>query len=628
MPPMEQDIPAFKPQWLMQGQVTATGAATLWAASSSRKDCQGKGGSSRNRSSGHSRDQSSRQSSSRRSSVSSGSRRLDRDDMGKTRGYANFGRNKDKEREKDFDSRDRESRSITADRDGFQSFSSCRPERDRLNRARSKADTSSKGVISLNNGSTSKSNTVGVAFEREFPQLSSEDKNGKQDISRVPSPGITTPIQSLPPFTLSDGWTSKLVGAPLSSEPKKNLLTSSVPQAPPSKKPEVALNGGTALSMAETVMQAPQRTSSGPQLSIDAQKIEERTLRQNTLRPMTSTTSKSSVTSSSKSKGTRIGDLAGTSKAIQQSLALPANGSVRAPAKTELSKLTLSGSFKILSREQNCTAQTPKDSPGNPASPPSRVASMEPHKKPPLVQKPKVSTHDLPLVQGSSVGKSRLKFFESLRTKSSSSAVESGCEPSPSSGVDAKHDSCLDSGMKCMGNGKCFCEEANSSEGSQRHHSDSEENNPSLQSVDMAAGGSQQLVVENLESDSSSELADTGDEGFQVSVSDNADGSSSSALADSDDGYKNSQSGNEEASSSSEGTEPEDEEFPAEAIFTAEDLAFMISLGWSKDEKVQPLGLEEIADYVRRHKGLEQRLFSMEGNADIKIVLLYLCGQS
>jgi hypothetical protein len=34
---MEQDIPAFKPQWLMQGQVTATGAASLWAAASSRK---------------------------------------------------------------------------------------------------------------------------------------------------------------------------------------------------------------------------------------------------------------------------------------------------------------------------------------------------------------------------------------------------------------------------------------------------------------------------------------------------------------------------------------------------------------------------------------------------------------
>lgn len=229
-------------------------------------DCQEKGGSSRNRLPGHNRDQSSRQSSSRRSSVSIGSRRLDGDDTGKTRGYANFGRNKDKEREKDFDSRDRESRSVTADRDGFQSFSSCRPERDRLNRTRSKVDTSSKGVISLNNGSISKNNAVGVAFEREFPQLSSEDKNGRQDISRVPSPGITSPIQSLPPFTPSDGWTSKLVGAPLSSEPNKNLVASSVPQAAPSKKPEVALNSGTALSMAETVMQAPQRTSAGPQV--------------------------------------------------------------------------------------------------------------------------------------------------------------------------------------------------------------------------------------------------------------------------------------------------------------------------------------------------------------------------
>uniref|UniRef100_A0ACD5ZB05 Uncharacterized protein n=1 Tax=Avena sativa TaxID=4498 RepID=A0ACD5ZB05_AVESA len=624
---MEQDIPSFKPQWLMQGQVTATGAASLWAAASSRKDSQVKSGTSRNRSSGHNRDQSSRQSSSRRSSVSSGSCRLDRDDTGKTRGYANFGRNKDKDRDKDFDSRDRESRSVAADRDGFQSFSSCRPERDRLNRARSKADTSSnKGVGSLNNGSTSRSNTVAVAFEREFPQLSSEDKNGRQDISRVPSPGITTPIQSLPPFTPSEGWNSKLVGAPVASEPKKNLVASSVPQAAPSKKPEVAPNSGTGLSMAETVMQAPQRISFGPQLSIDAQKIEERTLRQNTLRPMTSTASKSSVTSSSKRKGTRNGDLAGSSKAMQQSLTLPANGSVRAPVKT---KLSLSGSYKILSREQNGITPTTKDSPGNPVSPQAPLASVEPQ-KPPVSQKPKVSTHDSPPMQSPSGLVPRFKFFEILRIKSSngsSSAVESSCEPSPSSAVDAKQDSCPNSGMKCTGNGTCFCEETNSSEGSQRHPSDNEENNSSFESADIAAVGSQQLLVENVESDSSSELADTGDEGFQVFVSDNAEGSSSSALADSDDGYKNSQSGNEEASSSSEATEPEDEEYAADAIFTAEDLAFMISLGWSKDEKVQPLGLEEIADYVRRHKGLEQRLLSMEANADIKLILLY-CGQS
>lgn len=615
----------------MQGQVTATGAASLWAAASPslRKDSQGKGGPSRNRSSGHNRDQSSRQSSSRKSSVSSGPRRLDRDrdEMGKTRGYANFGRNKDKEREKDFDSRDRESRSVAADRDGFQSFSSCKPERDRMNRARSKTDTWSKGVG--NNGSTSRSNAVGVSFERDFPQLSSED-NGKQEISRIPSPGITTPIQSPPPYTV-------LAEAPVSSETKKNLVASSVPQAAPSKKPEVVLNSGAVLSMAETVMQAPQKIYLGPQLSIDAQKIEERTLRQNTLRPLTSTASKSFVTSSSKTKGTR-GDPAGPSKAIQQALLPPANGSVRAPVKTELSKLSLSGSFKILTREQNGTAQAPKDSPGNPVSPPpAPVASVGPQKKPYQNQKLKIATHDLPLTQGA-YGDTKLKskirsnFFRTLRSKSSSgssSVIESGCEPSPSSIVDVEHDSCLKPGkaFSCMGNGKCSCEEANSSEGSQRHLSDNEENNSSLEPADMADGGSRQLLLENRESDSS-ELADTGDEGFQVSLSDNIDGSSSSAPADSDDGCKNSQSGNEEASSSSEATEPEDEEYPAEAIFTAEDLDFMTSLGWSKDEEVQPLGLEEIADYVRHHKGLEQRLLSMESNAHIKIVLLYLCSQS
>lgn len=229
-------------------------------------DYQGRSGSSRNRSSGHNRDQSSRQSSSQRTSGSNGSQRLDRDGMGKSRGYANFGRNREREREKDFDSRDRESSSVTADHDGFESFSSCRPERDRLNRAHSKADTWNKGVVSLNNGSTSRSNTVGITFEREFPQLSSEEKNGRQDISRVPSPGITTPIQSLPPFTTSDNWNSVLADVPVSSEPKKNPVASSLSQAAPSKQPEAVPNSGTALSMAETVMQAPQRISFGPQV--------------------------------------------------------------------------------------------------------------------------------------------------------------------------------------------------------------------------------------------------------------------------------------------------------------------------------------------------------------------------
>ncbi|XP_006647401.1 uncharacterized protein LOC102700496 [Oryza brachyantha] len=616
---MEQDLPALKPQWLMQGQVTTTGATNLWTVASTRPgpDNQGRGGSSKNHSSGHSRDQNSRASSSRVSG-SNGPRKHDRDGMGKSRGYASFGRNREREREKDFDSRDRESRSVTTERDGFASFSTCRPERDRLNRSRPKTDTWNKGVVSPKNCNTSRSNTGGVSFEREFPQLSFEDKNGRQDISRVPSPSITSPIQRIPPVAAPDRWNSVLADVPVSSEPKKNFVVSSVSRPAPSKQPEAAPSSGTSLSMAETVMQLPLRISVGPQVSTEAQKIEEITLRQNTLRPMTSPAIKSSITSSSKTKGARNGDSSGPSKATHQSLIPSTNGSARAPVKTDLSKLSQPGSFKILTREQKCATNTAKDCPDNPMSPPpAPIASVEPLKKPCVSQKLKVAPHDIPLspLQGAYVDKKlnprdKHKFFESLRTKSSNGAnstVESGC-PLLSSVAD----------VKCVGNGKCSCEESNSSDGSQRHLSDNE-NNSSLEHT--ADGVSHNLLLER--SNSSCEPADRGAE-FRVFLSNNTEGSSSSAAADSDDGYKRSHSGSEEASSSSEATELGDDEHPAEDSLPADFVAFMISLGWEKDKVVEPLGLEEIAVTVRANEELEQKLLSMEDNANIKIVLLYI----
>lgn len=244
--------------------------------------------------------------------------------MGKSRGYANFGRNRDKDRERDFDSRGRENRSTVAGRDDFKSFGTCKSERERMNRARSKADTWSKGVVSLNDGSASRnkavsssrsngqSNTVTIAstgtvvnslsnasvgtfvsnaaagssvsnssvsnivsnaskaasitFEREFPQLSLDDKNGRQGMSKVPSLCISTPIQNVPLITPSDSW-SALADLPLASDAKKSSVTSSLLQIAPSKQTEVVPNSGTALSMAETVMQAPPRISSGPQVT-------------------------------------------------------------------------------------------------------------------------------------------------------------------------------------------------------------------------------------------------------------------------------------------------------------------------------------------------------------------------
>ncbi|XP_062223006.1 uncharacterized protein LOC133921921 [Phragmites australis] len=684
---MEQDSHSLKPQWLMPGVVRAAGAANLWASPSPRADYQGNGSSSRNHSSGNDRGHSFRQSSSQRSSSSNGSRRPDWDGMGKPKGYANFGRNRERDREKGFGSRDREGKSVAADRDGFESFSTCRSERDRFNRARSKANTWNKGVVSLNNGttsrsnagvsssrsngvvsisesntivstsvisssasnasvstsasnvvvSTSRSNIVGIAFEREFPQLSLEDKNGRQGISEVPSPGISTPIQNVPLINASDGWNSVLADIPLLlNDTKKNPAVYSVLQTAPSKQTEAVPHSGTALSMAETVMQAPLKISIGPQPSIEAQKIEERTLRQYTLRPLTPPASKSSVLSYSKTKGARIGDPSGPSKITQQLKIQSANGSIRAPVKPNISKFSQSGSFQVLSREQNGTAHTSKDYPGNPVSPPAPLVSVEPQKKTPASQKFKIATHELPLpLQGpcgdrKSNARDKQRFFEMLRAKSSngsSTAFESGCQPSPSSLVGAKQDSSLNfgndfslfhSGMKCMGNGKCFCEEANSSEGSQRHLSDNDENISSLK-PDVADGVSRQLLVRRREADSSSELADTGDEEFQLSLSESAEGSSSSAPADSDDGCNISQSGNEEASSSSEATEPEDDKYPADP--PPEDKPFLRLLGWREDEVVQPLGLEEIADFVKGCEELKKKLRSMESNDNIKIIL-------
>lgn len=702
---MEQDTPTLKPEWLQKDR--AAGAANIWATASSRSDYQGTGGSARNHSSGHDCDRSSRQSSSRRSSGSNVSRRPDRDAMGKSRGYANFGKNRDKDRERDSDSRDRESRSTAADRHDFKSFGTCRSERDWMNRARSKADTWTKEVVNLNNGSASrnngvsssrsndKSNTVAstgtavvnsfnnaavgtfmsntavgtsisnasvrtsasnasvsnvvsngsnaasITFEREFPQLSLDEKNGRQGISKVPSPGISTPIQNVP--LPSDCWNSVLADIPLLSDVKKSTAMSSILQITPSKQTEVMPNSGTALSMAETVMQAPPRISSGPQLSMDTQKIEERTLRQYTLRPLTPPASKSSVLSL-KTKGTRLGDPTGSSKTLQQFKIQSANSSIRAPVKADISKLSQSGSFQVLSREQNGTAHTGKDCPIKPVSPPpTPLVSMDTQKKPVVSQKLKISTNERPLpLQGpcgdrKSNARDRHKFFATLRTKSSndsSIAFESGNQPSPSSLVDVKQDSSLSPGndfssfpseVECTGQGKCFCEEANSPEGSQRHLSDTEESIPSLKPT-VADGMSRQLLVESREAYSSSEPADTGDEGFQASLSDSAEGSVSSTPADSDDGWNRSQSGNEEASSLSEVTEPGDEDHPAD--ISPEDKRFLILLGWREDVQVEPLEFDEIADTVKGCEELKKKLQSMLSNDNIKSILHLIDGQS
>jgi len=297
---MDRGEPSLKPEWLVRGVATPTASATcLRPGTSPRAGDQDRGASSRNRSSGRDRERSSQQSSSRRGSGPSVSRRHDWDGTVKSRGYASFGRsNRDRGCEKDSDFHDWESRLGLPDgplRDGFGSFSSCRPESDRLSRVRPKLDTPTRTAgVSLENGNLSRKDAGGKSFEREFPHLSFEDNNGKHDVVRVPSPGIGSPIQSIPLVNAPDVWNSVLAEVPGFSEPSNTQVSSASARAVSSQQLEVS-NCGTALSMAETVMQTPLKISTTPQLLIDAQKIEERTMRQCILRPLTPSSNKNSV---------------------------------------------------------------------------------------------------------------------------------------------------------------------------------------------------------------------------------------------------------------------------------------------------------------------------------------------
>ncbi|PWZ46183.1 hypothetical protein Zm00014a_003238 [Zea mays] len=570
---MERSEPSLKPEWLLRPTVPAT---TYKPATLPHTDDHGRGASSRNRSSGRDRDRSSQHSSSRRGSSSSGPRRNDRDGIGKSRGYGNFGKhNKERIQEKDLDFRDRESRLVQSDdplRDGFESFSSCRSEKDRLNRTRSKVAISNRAVgVSLDNGNVSKKDNGVISFEREFPHLDSEDKNGKQDIGRVPSPGISTPIQNI------------------------------------------------------------------PLLSIDAQKIEERTMRQCILRPLTPSSNKIPASSSLdkllKSKGARAGESNGPIKVAPQLSTQPSSNSVRTPVKTELVKQSQSGSLQVLSREQNGAVNTAaKDSTSNPVSPVlGRSSSMEPMRKSIASPKLKVGTNGRSLhpLQGSfadrkASAKDKYKFFEMLRSKSvngSSAAIES-----PSSLTDDQQNSNLDLPFKFIENGSSSCEEANSCEGSQRHLSDNETIPPS-ESHDVLDEGSLGIQVEDKDVSSSQVLGGTQDLSSKKPQEDNVN-IVPIAPVYVNDGLMMPNSVDDEASLPLEETNPAEvlqhigageenpcpaQEFESIGAGGEEELNLLRSMGWDENEDVQPLQQEEIADCLKQNVRLQQKLQECKG---------------
>ncbi|XP_072977458.1 uncharacterized protein [Typha angustifolia] len=479
---MEKNEPAFKPEWLKSanGCAPSNASSNHHASISALSDDHGIGNSFKNRLSVD-RERNLSSSSSRRNSSLNSSRSHDKDISGKSRAYSSFGRsNREREREKDFDFRGRESRPAFVD-NGFHDSDpliASRFERDNLRPSRSMVsgrpvDTWHKGQgLNSNAGILSRGSIIGASFEKDFPSLGNEEKNGRPDVGRVSSPEVPA-----------------VIGAKRSS-------LSPVSQSVPISQAAAASSSATGLNMAETVAQSPSRVRAAPQLSVDTQRIDELTLRQcKQLIPMTPPMPKNSVSSSSeklKNKGTRGGDSGGTPKSMQQSSSQPLSPAFRAPVRSDTVKPSQMGSFQVLNREKNGLSPTTRDGPGfRVVSPvgPAPSASTLPFKSP-TNQKPKVDTKGTMLSSPHSPfgekrlhsqAKERHEFFNYLRNKTSSSSSSS---PEPS-GVSSSYglvsvgqeafsvnhemdDHKLStSGSKCSENGNCLTENIDACEQSE-----------------------------------------------------------------------------------------------------------------------------------------------------------------
>ncbi|ONK75214.1 uncharacterized protein A4U43_C03F14540 [Asparagus officinalis] len=332
---MDRGEPTLAPQWLKA------------AGSSSHSDEHNTGSLSRNRLSvsvcDYDAPRASSSSSFRRSVSNNGSVSHDKDSSTLTRGYSSFGRSHH-ERDRYRDRQRNRDRDSLLDNGYYDYTDSLMLRRAEDTLRRSQSMVSGRRVESLpkspgfgsGNGILSTGSLSGgfskVSFERDFPSLGAEEKQGVFDVGRVSSPTISTAINNLPIGISAvmgvDGWTSALVEAPAAGVGNGDTNSSSLQTTA-----GMAFTGSgtaTGLSMAETLAQAPARARTAPQLSNEDEKLKELALMQyNKLIPVVNASEKS------KAKGARNGEL----------VALKA------------------GNFQVLNREKNGTSTTLKDGP-------------------------------------------------------------------------------------------------------------------------------------------------------------------------------------------------------------------------------------------------------------------------
>lgn len=142
-----------------------------------------------------------------------------------------------------------------------------------------------KGSVDLKNGDSSNhysgncklaGNAAGAGiqkavFEKDFPALGSEEKQGVSDIGRVSSSGLSTVVQTLPVGSSAliggEKWSSALAEVPKSIA-SINMNSSSVQQNAIAGAGQGSLSATTGLNMAEALVQPPSRARTPPQVEI------------------------------------------------------------------------------------------------------------------------------------------------------------------------------------------------------------------------------------------------------------------------------------------------------------------------------------------------------------------------
>ncbi|KAF2291449.1 hypothetical protein GH714_024274 [Hevea brasiliensis] len=379
---MERSEPTLVPEWLRSsGSVSGGGSsAQHFASSSSHSDVSSSAHHARNRNSKS--DFDSPRSAFLDRASSSNSRRTSSNGSAK-HAYSSFSRShRDKDRERDKESN----------------------------------HANGNGLIS---GSSVGSGIQKTVFDKDFPSLGSEERQGVPDIGRVSSPGLSTAVQSLPVGSSAliggEGWTSALVEVPTiignSSCGSLSAVQTVANSAPGTPSVMASLN------MAEALTQVPSRTRTAPQLSVQTQRLEELAIKQSRqLIPVTPSMPKSSVLNSSdKSKSktvVRSGEMNMAAKSMQQqpSSLHPANQAVLGGHVKDVASPTNSASRAANSQLATPTVPSaPSRSPNN-----TKLSSVE-HK-----------SANLNLISGFNVEKrplsqtqSRNDFFNLLKKKTS-----------------------------------------------------------------------------------------------------------------------------------------------------------------------------------------------------------------